>query len=599
MASKTPASAARRTLTWLGALIALMAVVLGIGVATHQATWAPRLALDLEGGTQMVLAPETAGGQRVTPEQLDQAVEIIRARVDGSGVAEAEVATQGAENVVVAMPGTPDEQTRRLIQASADMEFRAVLQSGPAEPVAEDQRTPKDDFPKPEGEPKDAYDPNWLTPDLLDEFQKTDCTVPRDPGAEPLPTDKAAVVCQTATEEQIAEGTGQSAKYIVGPQVIPGTDIADATNDMANTSTGVSTNQWVVNLSFNSEGTEKFREVTQKLTPYPEGDPRKQFAIILDGTVLSAPQSQAVIPNGQAQISGPGFNEVTTAELAEQLSYGALPISFTIESEQQISATLGQDQLFWGLVAGLIGLLLVAAYQFFQYRVLGLLTFASIIVAGVITWLAISLLGWSDNYRLSLAGIAGLIVAIGLTADSFIVYFERIKDELRAGSTIDAAVREGWKRASRTIWASKAVNLLAAAVLYFVAVGNVRGFAFTLGLTAIADLIVVFWFTHPMMVLLSQTRFIGGGHRMSGLDPSLLGREPLYKGAGRVREFKTLSSDQKAQGASGGAERRRRRSRGEAARRQTIAERRRAEREAASPAAGTTTTSERTQEDGQ
>ena len=159
--------------------------------------------------------------------------------------------------------------------------------------------------------------------------------------------------------------------------------------------------------------------------------------------------------------------------------------------------------------------------------------------------------------------------------------------------------RQGWKRASRTIWASKAVNLLAAAVLYFVAVGNVRGFAFTLGLTAIADLIVVFWFTHPMMVLLSQTRFIGGGHRMSGLDPSLLGREPLYKGAGRVREFKTLSSDQKAQGASGGAERRRRRSRGEAARRQTIAERRRAEREAASPAAGTTTTSERTQEDGQ
>ena len=466
MASKTPASAARRTLTWLGALIALMAVVLGIGVATHQATWAPRLALDLEGGTQMVLAPETAGGQRVTPEQLDQAVEIIRARVDGSGVAEAEVATQGAENVVVAMPGTPDEQTRRLIQASADMEFRPVLQLGPAEPVAEDQRTPKKDFPKPEGEPKDAYDPNWLTPELLDEFQKTDCTVPRDPGAEPLPTDKAAVVCQTATEEEIAEGTGQSAKYIVGPQLIPGTQIEDATNGMANTSSGVSTNQWVVNLTFNSEGSEKFREVTQKLTPYPEGDPRKQFAIILDGSVLSAPQSQAVITNGQAQISGPGFNEVTTAQLAEQLSYGALPISFTIESEQQISATLGQDQLFWGLVAGLIGLLLVAVYQFFQYRVLGLLTFASIIVAGVITWLAISLLGWSDNYRLSLAGIAGLIVAIGLTADSFIVYFERIKDELRSGRSIESAVREGWKRASRTIWASKAVNLLAAAVLY-------------------------------------------------------------------------------------------------------------------------------------
>ena len=178
------------------------------------------------------------------------------------------------------------------------------------------------------------------------------------------------------------------------------------------------------------------------------------------------------------------------AQLAEQLNYGSLPISFSIESEQQISATLGQDQLFWGLIAGLIGLALVAVYQFFQYRALGLLTFASIIVAGVLTWLTIAILGWTDNYRLSLAGIAGLIVAIGLTADSFIVYFERIKDELRAGHTVPVAVHEGWKRARRTITASKAVNLLAAVVLYFVAVGNVRGFAFTLGLTAVADLLV-------------------------------------------------------------------------------------------------------------
>lgn len=596
MASKSPANAARRTLVWLGALLTLMAVVLGVGVATNQATWAPRLALDLEGGTQMVLAPQTAGGERVSPEQLDQAVEIIRARVDGSGVAEAEVATQGAENVVVSLPGSPDEQTRRLIQASADMEFRPVLQSGAAEPVPAEQQTPKEDFPKPSAEPKDAYDPNWLTPELLDEYQKADCTVPRDPGDEPLAADKAAVVCQTATEEEVAQGLVQNVKYIVGPQLIAGTDIADATHGMANTSSGITTNQWVVNIDFTAAGAEKFREVTQTLTPYPEGDPRKQFAILLDGSVLSAPQSQAVITNGQAQISGPGFTEVTTAQLAEQLSYGALPISFTIESEQQISATLGQDQLFWGLVAGAIGLLLVAVYQFIQYRMLGLLTFASIIVAGVLSWLAISLLGWSDNYRLSLAGIAGLIVAIGLTADSFIVYFERIKDELRTGRTVEAAVREGWKRASRTIWASKAVNLLAAAVLYFVAVGNVRGFAFTLGLTAVADLIVVFWFTHPMMVLLAQTRFIGGGHRLSGLDPSLLGREPLYKGAGRIREFAPGPMQEAGRDAAP-ADRRRRRPRGQDDQRQTIAERRRAARAAQAPDG--VATAEQTQEDGQ
>ena len=224
-----------------------------------------------------------------------------------------------------------------------------------------------------------------------------------------------------------------------------------------------------------------------------------------------------------------------------------------------------------------IGLVLVAIYSFLQYRVLGLVTIASLVVAGVLTYLAIVLLGWSDNYRLSLAGIAGIIVAIGLTADSFIVYFERIKDELRAGQSLQQAVELGWVRAQRTITASKAVNLLAAVVLYFVAVGNVRGFAFTLGLTAVADLIVIFMFTHPVMRLLAQTRFFGGGHRWSGLDPSLLGVEPLYKGAGQVRAFRPQAP---AGGAGKGKTARRgAKSSKEAARRQTIAERRRAERQ--------------------
>ena len=475
MAKRTPTGSAGRTLAWLAALLVVLAAILGGGVASGAASWAPKLALDLEGGTQMVLAPQTSTGESVTPEQLDQAVEIIRQRVDGSGVAEAEVATQGSQNVVVSLPGVPDEETRRLIQASADMQFRPVLQSGPGEATPEDQRLPEDQLPKPDGEPADAYDPNWVTPALLAEFQATDCTAPRDPAAPPPPSDRAIVACQPS--EELADGAVTPAqKYILGPVVIPGTQIKGASNGMAQAQGGVSTNQWVVNIEFDEEGTKAFTEVTQKLTPYPEGDPRKQFAILLDGDVISAPQSNVVITNGSAQISGPTLNEQTTAQLAEQLNYGSLPISFSIESEQQISATLGRDQLFWGLIAGLIGLGLVAVYQFFQYRALGLLTFASIIVAGVLTWLTIAILGWTDNYRLSLAGIAGLIVAIGLTADSFIVYFERIKDELRAGHTVPVAVHEGWKRARRTITASKAVNLLAAVVLYFVAVGNVRGF---------------------------------------------------------------------------------------------------------------------------
>ncbi|WMY77548.1 protein translocase subunit SecD [Citricoccus sp. I39-566] len=579
MADKTPRGRAKRTLWWLAGLTVVLAAILGAGVFTGQAQLAPKLALDLEGGTQMVLAPEATGGQDVSAEQLDQAVEIIRQRVDGSGVAEAEITTQGGSNVVVSLPGIPDEETRALIQASANMEFRPVITRGPFTATPEEERTPVEEFPEPTAEPENGSDPNWITPELAAEFEAYDCpAVLGDPNREDLPQDEAAIVCDP----------DQGVKYIVGPVEVPGTDIADADYGMVNTATGVSTNQWAVNLTFDGEGADKFREVTQRLTPFPEGDPRKQFAIVLDGQVVSAPNSNAVITDGRAQISG-NFTEESAAALAEQLKYGALPISFTIESEQQISATLGADQLRLGLIAGLIGLALVAVYSFFQYRVLGLVTMASLVVAGVLTYLAIVLLGWSDNYRLSLAGIAGLIVAIGLTADSFIVYFERIKDELRAGRPLPEAVEYGWARAKRTITASKAVNLLAAVVLYFVAVGNVRGFAFTLGLTAVADLIVVFMFTHPVMQLLAHTRFFGGGHKASGLDPSLLGVEPLYQGAGRIREFKPA--------ATAARPRKNQKSSKEAVKRQTIAERRREERMAAvGLSAGPDAATDRTEE---
>lgn len=596
MSDKTPRGRAKRTLWWLAGLMVALAAILGVGVATGQAQLAPKLALDLEGGTQMVLAPEVTGGQDVSAEQLDQAVEIIRQRVDGSGVSEAEIATQSGRNVVVSLPGVPDQETRELIQASANMEFRPVITMGSFTATPEDQRTPVEEFPEPTAEPENGSDPNWITPELAAEFEAYDCpAVLGDPNREPLPTDEAAIVCDP----------NQGVKYIVGPVEVPGTDIADADYGLVNTATGVSTNQWAVNLTFNNAGTDAFREVTQRLTPFQEGDPRKQFAIVLDGMVVSAPQSQAVITDGRAQISG-NFTEESAAALAEQLKYGALPISFTIESEQQISATLGADQLRLGLIAGLIGLALVAVYSFFQYRLLGLVTMASLVVAGVLTYLAIVLLGWSDNYRLSLAGIAGLIVAIGLTADSFIVYFERIKDELRNGRSLAEAVEYGWLRAKRTVVASKAVNLLAAVVLYFVAVGNVRGFAFTLGLTAVADLVVVFMFTHPVLQMLANTRFFGGGHKFSGLDPSLLGREPLYQGAGKIREFRPVPA-----ASSGKAPKKSQKSSKEAAKRQTIAERRRAEQfaslggssapdsaseSAGDSSSGSTTSTDRTEE---
>jgi len=563
MASKSPQSRARRSLAWLAAILVGLGAIMGIGIATNNTDGTPLLALDLEGGTQMVLSPETSTGEDVTSEQMGQAVEIIRQRVDGTGVSEAEINTQGDNNVVVSMPGSPDEQTRELIQASANMEFRSVITQGPFTAVPEEERIDVSEIPEPDATPEHGSDPNWITPELFDEFQRHDCTA-EDAGQvrDNLPTDEAIVACDF----------DMGAKYILGPVEISGDQIDSADHGMAATPTGVSANQWVVNIVFEDEGAEAFREVTQRLTGMSA--PQNQFAILLDGQIVSAPASQAVITDGRAQISG-NFDEQRAAQLAEQLEYGALPISFEVESEQQISATLGQDQLFWGLIAGLIGLALVAIYQFFQYRALGLVTLTSIVIMGVLTYLAIVLLGWSDNYRLSLAGIAGIIVSIGLTADSFIVYFERIKDEMRNGRPFESAVNYGWDRAKRTITVSKLVNILASVVLFFVAVGNVRGFAFTLGLTSIADLIVVFLFTHPVMQLLAKTRFFAGGHPLSGMDPSLLGQKPLYQGAGRVREFRPEDEIRPHRS------KKNKRSGKEAQRRQTIAERRAAEREAA------------------
>lgn len=576
MARTSPVSRARAALTGLLILLFGMGGLLTYGVQQGQAQWAPLLALDLEGGTQMVLSPQLDEGEgQVDDEQLQQAVEIIRQRVDGSGVSEAEITTQGAENIVVGMPGVPDSETRELIQASADMEFRPVLQidqdteylddlaaedeelegtAGEGEeaaPAEEDEASGEDgaaedggeqaaqpeDFPEPEGEPQDNSDPNWVTPELAAEFQNHTCSreisLEERAAAEP---DQPLIACDPEN----------GMKYLLGPVDVPGTHIDDADFGMEQTGQGVSTGRWAVNLSFDAEGREEFADSSTRL--YGLQGERNQFAIMLDGQVISAPSMNAPITDGNAQITG-NFTEEEARNLSEQLRYGSLPISFEIESEQQISATLGEDQLRMGLLAGVVGLLLTAAYALFQYRALGLVTITSLVVAGLLTWWAIALLGWSEGYRLSLAGIAGLIVSIGLTADSFIVYFERVKDELREGRSLAGAVESGWARARRTILASKAVNVIAAVVLYLVAVGNVRGFAFTLGLTAVIDVILVFLFTHPLMQLLARRKFFAAGRRFSGLSEKELGVDVLWRGAGRFARREVVYSDPAAVGA--------------------------------------------------
>ena len=492
------------------------------------AGFAPGLALDLEGGTQLILTPVPEAAGQVTSTTISQAIEVIRQRVDASGVSEAEITSQGtgaSAKIVVALPGSPDEETLRLVRTPAQMEFRPVLvqsfdPTAAPEPTATPSPSPTAEQPAEPTSPSDAA--YYITPEVQAAFDRLDCVDPANrAGGLNGPAEAAFVTC---------DQNGFS-KFILGPVEIEGRHITSATSGLESLQGGGVGTEWIVSLKFDGEGTGLFADTTERLlgrTP-----PTDQFAVVLDGLVITAPQVEAIIPNGEARISG-SFTRDSAATLANQLNFGSLPVSFQVESEQQISATLGSEQLQRGLFAGLIGLVLVFVYSLFQYRTLGALTIGSLVVAGAITYLAIALLSWLMGYRLSLAGVAGLIVAIGFTADSFIVYFERIRDELRDGRNLAGAVDRGWTRARRTILAAKGVNLVSAVILYYLAVGGVQGFAFTLGLTTVIDVAVVFWFTHPLMEVISKVSFFRDGHRWSGLSPERLRASGVrYVGAGR------------------------------------------------------------------
>ncbi len=524
MAESTTARSARRKLTWVGGIAAFFAALITWGTVTAQpgATFQPELALDLQGGTQLILTPSIADGQTASLEQLNQAVEIIRQRIDGSGVGEATVTVQGNENIVVSIPGTPDANTLQLIKASALLEFRPVLTVAQSTPLAEgtelvDMSTLND---TPATPPTSASDLAWITEKVQKDFDQLDCSQPfRSPGQVDDPA-KPLVTCDDFLFN----------KYILGPVEVRGENISDAFAGTITTQTGASTNTWAVNLEFDPEGTTAFGAVTQRL--FGLTTPQNQFAIVLDGYIITAPATQAVITNGQAQITG-NFTQETSTILADQLKYGALPIGFEVQSQENISATLGEDSLQAGVIAGLIGLVLVMVYMTIQYRGLATVVLGSLIMAAILVYLFIAFLSWRQGYRLSLAGVAGLIISVGITADSFIVYFERIRDELREGKSLEVAVEAGWRRALRTILASNAVSFSAAIILYVLTSAAVRGFAFTLGLTTLINLLLVALFTHPLVQLLARNKFFASGHRFSGFD--LSAREASYKGRGEFR----------------------------------------------------------------
>jgi len=574
---------ARRTLWAL--VVVLLLMVGGVG-ALHR--WgsgqlSPKLGLDLEGGTQMVLEPVLDAGTQVSAGQLEKARDIIAQRVDSNGVAEAEVTTQGGRNIVISIPGQPDAKTLDQIRKPSQLRFRAVLVVGPGVPASsatptatstgtasstptpstpapiftmdpagappqqastpttsanaivpkaltQDTPTPT---PSPTGTaggtsttaaPANASDLAWITPEIEAQFTTLDCS-------------KSGAINEFVddpTKPLVTCSTDKAEKYILGPVEVDGTDIADATSGYQTGSNGQPTSIVEVRLKFTSEGAAKFAEVTKRLYALKETDEtRNRFAIVLDKQVISAPSTNAVIATGEASITG-SFTLDSARSLAQQLKFGALPMSFALQTQDDISPTLGKEQLALGLLAGLIGMLLVVGYSLFQYRLLGLVTVASLMVAAVVTYLTLTLLGTAYNFRLTMAGVTGVIVAIGVTADSFIVYFERIRDEVREGRPLVTAVDAGWARARRTILAADGVNLLAAIVLYLLAASNVRGFAFTLGVTTIIDLFVVVFFTHPLVAILAHTRFFGGGHPWSGLDPRRLGAKTTrYAGRGR------------------------------------------------------------------
>lgn len=514
----------------------------------------PKLGIDLQGGTRVTLSARTATGGEPPRDQLVQAQQIIEQRVNGLGVSGAEVVLDGS-NITITVPGDKGDEAKSLGQ-TAQLRLRGVIAEVPATPQATDPGTAPGGGPAPGtdqgsgasttpaaptgtqglGTSAGAVAPvSYSAP--LQQPTPTPTPAPVAPdAANPAPADPtlAAEVAQARQTRQSTDPTVQQialqmldctkpdplrgyddpnlplvtcgqdgqAKYVLDKTIVEGTEIASA--QASQNQQGV---DWVVNLSFKSAGNQAWGDYTSQHIG-------KQAAFVLDGQVVSAPTIQGAL-YGNTQVTG-NFSQQRAQDLAGVLRYGSLPLSFEPSEAQTVSATLGLASLEAGLIAGAIGLALVFVYCLFYYRVLGILTILSLVLSGAVVYAVLVLLGRWIGFTLDLAGVAGFIVAIGITADSFVIFFERLKDEMREGRSFRAAVPRGWVRARRTILSADAVSFLASAVLYILAVGQVKGFAFTLGMSTVLDLLVVFLVTHPLVVLASNSR-VFSSPTLSGL----------------------------------------------------------------------------------
>ncbi|WP_410667440.1 protein translocase subunit SecD [Amycolatopsis sp. cmx-4-68] len=552
----------------LFALIVIVLYALVFLTGNHKPT--PKLGIDLQGGTRVTLTARTPDGGQPTRESLNQARQIIERRVNGIGVGGTEVLLDGNNVVITVPGEQGDQAKNlgktaklgfRKVVANATQPVVPPQTSTPPATNAPSSGAPTSGAPSKSapsssgapaatsGAPTATKTGGGGAPGAAPAQQQStspappsSSTPPAPPSQAPAPAD-GSVDAQTAQEIQAAKAVRQNAKligadgtpnqelvaqamatltcapnakdplegnddpklplvacgdhdtykYLLEPEFLPGTEISDA-NSTYNTQNG----QWVVNLSFKSEGTKIWADFTSK-------NVNQQAAFVLDTQVVSAPNIQVAILDGNTQITGK-FTQAEAKDLSDILKYGSLPLSFASSDATTVSATLGLASLQAGLLAGGIGLLVVFVYCLFYYRLLGVLTILSLALSGALVFAVLVLLGRWIGYTLDLAGIAGLIIAIGITADSFVIYFERLKDEIREGRSFRSAVPRGWVRARRTILASDGVSFLAAAILYVIAVGDVQGFAFTLGMSTVLDLVVVYLVTHPLVAMVSTSK---------------------------------------------------------------------------------------------
>ncbi|MER6778973.1 MULTISPECIES: protein translocase subunit SecD [unclassified Streptomyces] len=555
-------------------LIAMVALTAGMFL-TKQTT--PRLGIDLAGGTSITLKAKSEPGKpdAINETNMNTAVGIIERRVNGLGVSEAEVQTQGRDHIIVNIPkGTNEKQAREQVGTTAQLYFRPVLafaDGAPAAPAATPSPSASSSgAPKAEGSgkpgtpatpsssatsqgrvlsealkaPAATASPSPSASESKKADDKAPAPTPAPSGVEAAAADlqaKFAALDCTNEAQRAAAGKGAKpedatvacgkrgdtwGKWILGPAGVAGTDVKDA-KGVIDPQRG----QWIVTMQFTDKGADKFAKITGELAT--KQMPQNQFAIVLDGEVVSDPSVSQALTGGNAEISG-GFTQQSAQDLGNMLSYGALPLSFSEDSVTTVTAALGGEQLKAGLIAGAIGLILVVIYLLVYYRGLAFIAIISLLVSAILTYTIMALLGKGIGFALNLPAVCGAIVAIGITADSFIVYFERIRDEIREGRTLRPAVERAWPRARRTILVSDFVSFLAAAVLFIVTVGKVQGFAFTLGLTTLLDVVVVFLFTKPIMTLLARTKFFSSGHPWSGLDPKRLGAKPPLRRSRRT-----------------------------------------------------------------